>query len=98
MLLRLLLINVLNCVLIVKGLFRLTNVKCIEYDPAFATIPLCELKVIRRGVSAFNLNVTLHKVPVNNVSVRYKIYLKLITMITTYIRKFYFVFAIPDQF
>lgn len=64
-----------HLILTIKGLFKLTNIKCMEYDKTFATIPQCELKVIRRGVSAFNLNVTLHQIPVNNVTVRLTKYL-----------------------
>lgn len=55
-----------------KGLFKFTNVKCLEYDKPFATIPVCRLRMVRRGVVGLNLNVTLHQLPVTNVSVRYK--------------------------
>ncbi|XP_037823176.1 uncharacterized protein LOC119611597 [Lucilia sericata] len=51
------------------GHYKFTNVKCLEYDKPFATIPICKLKIVQRGVVAFDLHVKLHQVPVNNVSV-----------------------------
>lgn len=52
-----------------KAEFKFTNLKCIEYDKSFATIPICKLKLVKRGVVALNIRVNLHQVPVNNVSV-----------------------------
>ncbi|KNC27752.1 hypothetical protein FF38_03126 [Lucilia cuprina] len=68
MLLKLHFIIIFNLIILSKGLFKFTNIKCEEYDKPFATIPLCKLKVVRRGVVGFNLIVALHQVPVNNVS------------------------------
>ncbi|KAI8115489.1 hypothetical protein CVS40_12196 [Lucilia cuprina] len=62
-----------NVILLSVGLFKLTNIKCIEFDRPFATIPECKLKMVGRGVVALNLNVTLHQVPVNNVSINFEL-------------------------
>lgn len=59
----------LNLVYLAKSDFKLTNIKCIEYDKPFATIPICKLNVIKRGLVVFNMRVILHQVPVTNISV-----------------------------
>ncbi|XP_065359849.1 uncharacterized protein LOC135953773 [Calliphora vicina] len=59
----------LNLIVLTHGDFKLTNLKCIEFDKPFATIPICILKVVQRGVVGLDLHVKLHQIPVNNVSV-----------------------------
>lgn len=61
-----------NIILLSNGLFKFTNLKCLEFDKPFATIPMCKLKLVRRGVVALNLKVSLHQVPVTNVTVSFK--------------------------
>lgn len=52
------------------ALYKITNVKCKEFDKAFSTISLCDLKLVTRGVVSLNINIKLHKTPVDNVMVR----------------------------
>uniref|UniRef100_A0A1I8QD64 MD-2-related lipid-recognition domain-containing protein n=1 Tax=Stomoxys calcitrans TaxID=35570 RepID=A0A1I8QD64_STOCA len=56
---------------------RLTNLRCEEYHPEFATFLKCRLKVIRRGVISLNVNVKLFQVPVNNVTANLSMFKKL---------------------
>ena len=53
-----------------KGSFTFTNLKCEVYDKPFAAIPICRLKLIKRGVAALNILAKLHQVPVRNITVR----------------------------
>lgn len=62
-------IFMLNFLFLTNGLYKLNNLKCIEYDKSFATIPICKLKMVKRNVVALDLHVKLHQIPVNNVSV-----------------------------
>lgn len=57
-------------IVLADGAFKLTNMKCEEFDKPFATIPTCKLKMIQRNLPALYLIVKLHQVPVNNVTVR----------------------------
>lgn len=59
----------LNLIVLTLAAFKFINLKCIEFDTTFATIPICKLKMVQRGVVGLDLHVKLHKIPVNNVSV-----------------------------
>lgn len=58
-----------HIVSITQADLKFTNLKCLEFDKPFASIPICRLKIVQRGITAMDLNVKLHKIPVNNVSV-----------------------------
>lgn len=59
----------LNVILLSESYVRFTNLKCLELDKPFASIPTCRLKLLQRGVVSMELYVALHKVPINNISV-----------------------------
>lgn len=63
------LIILFDIVILTGAHIKFTNLKCVELDKPFATIPICKLKLVRRGVVSLEIYVKLHQVPVNNVSV-----------------------------
>ncbi|XP_065369033.1 uncharacterized protein LOC135961461 [Calliphora vicina] len=62
-------IILINLVFMAHGYFKFSNLKCLELDKSFATIPICKLKVMQRGVVALEVYVKLHQDPVTNVSI-----------------------------
>ncbi|XP_019893296.1 uncharacterized protein LOC109613179 [Musca domestica] len=60
----------------VRSELRFANVRCKEFHPEFASFEICRIKMIRRGVSALNIHVKLHQIPVTNVSVNLSLYKK----------------------
>ncbi|KAI8115694.1 hypothetical protein CVS40_12195 [Lucilia cuprina] len=59
----------LNLIIFSHGYYRLTNLKCLEFDKPFATIPICRLKMVKRNIAAMDLHAKIHKGPVDNVTV-----------------------------
>ncbi|XP_017080345.1 uncharacterized protein LOC108114097 [Drosophila eugracilis] len=62
--------------LIVNGDFRLQNVICESFDTSISNFSRCEMKVVRRGVSAFSMVWKLYKKPINNVDINVSLYKK----------------------
>jgi len=60
---------------LVNGEFQLQNVACESFDLSMSEFTRCEMKVVRRGVSAFYMVLKL-KVPINNVDVNVSLFKK----------------------
>ncbi|EDV56293.2 uncharacterized protein LOC6546799 [Drosophila erecta] len=60
-----------------ESITRHTNVKCEALDKSFAEFPVCNLKVLGRGVIAENMHIKLLKLPVQKISVNIAVYKKL---------------------
>lgn len=62
---------------IARGAFyNLNKVVCHTFDKSFVDIATCEMKIRSRGVSVFNLNITLHKKPIDNVILNLELFKK----------------------
>ncbi|KAH8406839.1 hypothetical protein KR222_005762, partial [Zaprionus bogoriensis] len=60
---------------VLSGSFKLTNVKCRSYDTSYCETK-CQMRMIRRGVSAFDVKIELHQKPVNNVILNLQLFKK----------------------
>nr|XP_017006884.2 uncharacterized protein LOC108064059 [Drosophila takahashii] len=61
---------------LVNGAFQLQNVVCESFDKSFSEFSRCEMKVIRRGVSAFYMIWKFYKVPINNFDINLSLHKK----------------------
>ncbi|XP_016964837.1 uncharacterized protein LOC108034464 [Drosophila biarmipes] len=67
-----LVIGIFFCVLrsiLVNGDFQLQNVVCESLDTSISEFRRCEMKIVRRGVSAFFMAWKWYKTPINNFDI-----------------------------
>ncbi|KAH8372408.1 hypothetical protein KR093_011383 [Drosophila rubida] len=57
-----------------SGLFTIRKVSCKCYDPSFCEFKKCEMKVIRRGVIAFNSLCVNHQLPIDNLKLHLQLF------------------------
>ncbi|XP_039480595.1 uncharacterized protein LOC120444734 [Drosophila santomea] len=60
-----------------QSVTRHTNVKCEVLDKSFVEFPICNLKVLGRGIIAENVYIKILKLPVEKISVNFAVYKKL---------------------
>lgn len=62
---------------IARGAFyNLNKVVCHTFDKSFVDIATCEMKIRSRGMAVFNMNITLHKKPIDNVILNLELFKK----------------------
>ncbi|EDV51215.2 uncharacterized protein LOC6545981 [Drosophila erecta] len=60
--------------ILINGRFHLKNVVCESLDTSYSDFKQCEMKVIRRGVSAFYMVWKIYSVPIANVDVNLSLF------------------------
>lgn len=62
--------------IIENAFFTLNKVVCHTFDKSFVDFATCEMKIRRRGVAYFNLNMTLHKKPIDSIVLNLELFKK----------------------
>ncbi|KAH8372409.1 hypothetical protein KR093_011384, partial [Drosophila rubida] len=60
----------------VSGSFKINKISCKCLDTNFCAFSKCEMNVLRRGVSAFNMRCEIYKKPITNIKVHFELFRK----------------------
>ncbi|KAH8302731.1 hypothetical protein KR044_010235, partial [Drosophila immigrans] len=59
-----------------SGSFKVNKITCKCLDTSYCKFTKCEMKVVRRGVIAFNMECEVHQKPVTNLRVHFELFRK----------------------
>lgn len=62
--------------IIESATYNLNKVICRSFDKSFCEFETCEMKMKRRGAAVFNMNLTLHKKPIDRIILNLQLFKK----------------------